>query len=177
MVFEEKVFGGSVPKNFFPAVEKGLRDCIQEGVLAGYPVVNLKATLVDGSYHPVDSSEMAFKMAASLAYKEGLPQANPVILEPVGSLKVTIPDSNMGDIIGDLNKRRGRVMGMTPTSDGQQIVEAEVPMGEMSTYAIDLRSMTQGRGSFTLEFVRYEETPAADQQKIIDEAKKMRAAE
>ncbi len=177
LVFEEKVFGGSVPKNFFPAVEKGLRDCIQEGVLAGYPVVNLKATLVDGSYHPVDSSEMAFKMAASLAYKEGLPQANPVILEPVGSLKVTIPDSNMGDIIGDLNKRRGRVMGMTPTSDGQQIVEAEVPMGEMSTYAIDLRSMTQGRGSFTLEFVRYEETPAADQQKIIDEAKKMRAAE
>ena len=129
-----------------------------EGVLAGYPVVNLKATLVDGSYHDVDSSEMAFKIAAALAYKAGLPQANPVILEPIGSLKVTIPDSYTGDIIGDLNKRRGRVLGMNPAPSGTQIIEAEVPMAEMGSYAIDLRSMTQGRGSFTFEFVRYEET-------------------
>lgn len=171
LIFEEKVFGGSVPKNFFPAVEKGLRDCMKEGVLAGYPVVNLKATLVDGSYHDVDSSEMAFKMASSIAYKTGLPQASPVILEPIGTLKVTIPDQFMGDIIGDLNKRRGRVLGMNPAEDGLQIVEAEVPMAEMSSYAIDLRSMSQGRGSFAFTFERYEEVPAASQQKIIDEAK------
>lgn len=171
LVFEEKIFGGSVPKNFHPAVEKGLRDCISEGVLAGYPVVYLKATLVDGSYHDVDSSEMAFKLAATLAYKAGLPQANPVILEPFGTLNVTIPDSYMGDIIGDLNKRRGRVLGMNPSAAGTQIVEAEVPMAEMSSYAIDLRSMTQGRGSFTLDFVRYEEAPGNVQTKIIEEAK------
>jgi len=171
LIFADNVFGGSVPKNFFPAVEKGLRDCIQKGVLAGYPVVGLKATLYDGSYHPVDSSEMAFKMAATLAYKAGLPQANPVILEPIGSLAVTIPDSYMGDIMGDLNKRRGRVMGMTPTGDGLQVVEAEVPMAEMSTYAIDLRSMTQGRGYFSFKFERYEEVPAMVQAKIIEEAK------
>lgn len=177
LVFEERIFGGSVPKNFFPAVEKGLRDSVAHGVLAGYPVVNLKATLVDGSYHPVDSSEMAFKTAAQLAYKEGLPQANPVLLEPIGSLKVTIPDSYMGDVIGDLNKRRGRVLGMTPAPGGKQIVEAEVPMGEMGAYAIDLRSMTQGRGSFTFEFVRYEECPAQNQEKIIAEAKALNEAE
>jgi elongation factor G len=170
LVFAESVFGGSVPKNFFPAVEKGLRESIQRGVLAGYPVVFLKATLVDGSYHPVDSSEMAFKTAASLAYKAGLPQANPVILEPIGYLKVTIPDTYMGDIMSDLSKRRGSPMGMS-AHDGMQIVEAEVPMAEMSGYAIDLRSMTQGRGSFTFEFVRYEEAPAMIQQKIIEEAR------
>jgi elongation factor G len=170
LVFEEKIFGGSVPKNFHPAVEKGLRDRIQRGVLAGYPVVYLKATLVDGKYHDVDSSEMAFKLAAGLAYKAGLPQANPVLLEPVGLLKVSIPDSYMGDIIGDLNKRRGRVMGMNPGEDGQ-VVEAEVPMAEMTGYAIDLRSMTQGRGSFTFAFVRYEETPPMVQQKVIEETK------
>lgn len=177
LIFEEKIFGGSVPKNFHPAVEKGLRDSISRGVLAGYPVVFLKATLVDGSYHDVDSSEMAFKMAASLAYKAGLPQANPVLLEPIGALKVNIPDSYMGDVIGDLNKRRGRIMGMNPASDGQQIVEAEVPMAEMSSYAIDLRSMTQGRGSFTFVFERYEETPAQNQAKIIEEAKLLAEAE
>ena len=170
LVFDEKIFGGSVPKNFHPAVEKGLRDCISKGVLAGYPVVFLKATLVDGSYHDVDSSEMAFKTAAGLAYKAGLPQASPVILEPIGYLKVTIPDSNMGDIMSDLSKRRGSPMGMS-AEGGMQIVEAEVPMAEMSSYAIDLRSITQARGSFTFDFVRYEEAPALVQQKIIEDAK------
>ena len=170
LIFAENVFGGSVPKNFFPAVEKGLRESISKGVLARYPVVFLKATLVDGSYHPVDSSEMAFKTAASLAYKAGLPQANPVILEPIGYLKVTIPDTYMGDIMSDLSKRRGSPMGMS-AHEGMQVVEAEVPMAEMSSYAIDLRSMTQGRGSFTFEFVRYEDAPMIVQQKIIEEAK------
>ena len=177
LIFTEKIFGGSVPKNFHPAVEKGLRDNIGKGVLAGYPVVFLKATLVDGSYHDVDSSEMAFKTAAGLAYKAGLPQASPVILEPIGYLKVTIPDSNMGDIMSDLSKRRGSPMGMNAAGDGQQIVEAEVPMAEMSSYAIDLRSMTQGRGSFTCDFVRYEEAPAAVQQKIISDTKALQEAE
>ncbi len=171
LIFEVNIFGGSVPKNFHPAVEKGLRECITKGVLAGYPVVGLKATLVDGSYHEVDSSEMAFKTAASLAYKAGLAQANPVIMEPIGSLKVYIPDSNLGDIIGDMNKRRGRVLGMTPIEGGMQQVDAEVPMAEMTTYSIDLRSMTQGRGSFSLKFERYEEAPANVQQKIVEEAK------
>ena len=171
MIFAEEVFGGSVPKNFFPAVEKGLREACVHGVLAGYPMVFLKATLVDGSYHPVDSSEIAFKTAAQLAYKAALPEASPVLLEPIGELKVTIPDSYMGDIIGDLNKRRGRVMGMTPTGGGDQVVEAEVPMAEMMTYAIDLRSMSQSRGSFTFHFVRYEECPPAAQEKAIAEAK------
>ena len=171
MIFAENVFGGSVPKNFFPAVEKGLRECCNKGVLAGYPMVYLKATLCDGSYHPVDSSEMAFKTAAGLAYKE-LINASPVILEPIGLLKVTIPDANMGDIMSDISsKRRGTVMGMN-AEGGMQTVEAEVPMAEMSTYAIDLRSMTQGRGSFTLDFVRYAEAPANVQQKIIEDAKK-----
>ena len=173
MIFAEEVFGGSVPKNFFPAVEKGLREACVHGVLAGYPMVFLKATLVDGSYHPVDSSEIAFKTAAQLAYKAALPEASPVLLEPIGELKVTIPDSYMGDILGDLNKRRGRIMGMNPTGGGDQIVEAEVPMAEMMTYAIDLRSMTQPRGSFTFHFVRYEDCPAAAQEKAIAEAKAM----
>ena len=177
MIFAEEVFGGSVPKNFFPAVEKGLREACAHGVLAGYPVVFLKATLVDGSYHPVDSSEIAFKTAAQLAYKAALPEASPVLLEPIGELKVTIPDSYMGDIIGDLNKRRGRVMGMTPTGDGDQVVEAEVPMAEMMSYAIDLRSMSQSRGSFTFHFVRYEECPPAAQEKAIAEAKALAEAE
>ena len=171
LVFAEEVFGGSVPKNFFPAVEKGLRDSINKGVLAGYPLVGLKATLYDGSYHPVDSNEMAFKTAAQLAYKDGIPKAAPTILEPIGSLKVTIPSDYMGDVIGDLNKRRGRVMGMNPDDDGNTIVEAEVPMAEMSSYTIDLRSMTQGRGSFVFTFERYEEAPANVQQKVIEEAK------
>ena len=171
MIFAEEVFGGSVPKNFFPAVEKGLRDAANKGVLAGYPLVGLKATLYDGSYHPVDSNEMAFKTAAQLAYKEGIANANPTILEPIGELKVTIPDSYLGDVMGDLNKRRGRVMGMNPTGDGEQILEAEVPMAEMTSYAIDLRSITQSRGSFTFSFVRYEEAPPAARDKAIEDAK------
>ncbi|MBQ7778047.1 MAG: elongation factor G [Oscillibacter sp.] len=173
MVFAEEVFGGSVPRNFFPAVEKGLREACVHGPLAGYPVVNLKAVLYDGSYHPVDSSEIAFKTAAQLAYKAALPEASPCLMEPIGDLKVTVPDSYMGDVIGDLNKRRGRVMGMDPTGDGSQIISAEVPMAEMSTYAIDLRSMTQSRGSFTLHFVRYEDCPPMAQEKAIAEAKAM----
>ncbi len=177
LVFAEEVFGGSVPKNFFPAVEKGLREACAHGPLAGYPVVNLKAVLYDGSYHPVDSSEIAFKTAAQLAYKAALVEANPVIMEPVGELKVTVPDNYMGDVIGDLNKRRGRVMGMNPTEGGEQVIEAEVPMAEMSTYTIDLRSMTQGRGSFTFNFVRYEDAPANVQQKIVEEAKANAEAE
>ena len=171
LIFDVAVVGGAVPKNFNPAVEKGVQEAVQKGPLAGYPMVNLKATLYDGSYHPVDSNEMAFKLAAILAYKEAMPNAMPTLLEPVGSLAVTVPDSYMGDVIGDLNKRRGRVMGMNPDNEGNTVVEAEVPMAEMGSYAIDLRAMTQARGSFTLEFARYEEVPKANQQKIIDEAK------
>lgn len=177
LVFEEKVFGGAVPKSFFPAVEKGLQDCVKHGVLAGYPVVGLKATLVDGSYHPVDSSEMSFKMAASLAYKAGIPQASPVLLEPIGNLKVYVPDSNTGDIIGDLNKRRGRVLGMNPANDGLQEIEADVPMSEMSDFATAIRSMTQGRGYFTFEFARYEQLPSNLEAKVIEEAKKFASEE
>ena len=172
LIFAEEVFGGSVPKNFYPAVEKGIQEAVQKGPLAGYPMVNLKATLYDGSYHPVDSNEMAFKLAAILAFKEAMPNAMPTLLEPIGTLNVTIPDSYMGDVIGDLNKRRGRVMGMNPDDDGNTVVEAEVPMAEMSSYAIDLRAMTQARGSFTLNFARYEEVPKANQAKIIEDAQK-----
>lgn len=169
--FAERVVGGAVPKGYFPAVEKGLRECIKKGVLAGYPVVGLKATLYDGSYHPVDSSEMSFKMAASIAYKNGLPNANPTLLEPIGTLKAIVPDSNMGDIMGEVNKRRGRVLGMNPAEDGMQIVEAEVPMAEMQDFATYIRQVTQGRGSFTFNFVRYEDAPAHIAQKIIESAK------
>ena len=172
LIFNVEVVGGAVPKNFNPAVEKGLQEAVLKGPLAGYPMVNMKATLYDGSYHPVDSNEMAFKLAAILAFKEAMPNANPTLLEPIGSLAVTIPDSYMGDVIGDLNKRRGRVMGMNPDHDGNTVVEAEVPMAEMGTYAIDLRAMTQARGSFTLSFERYEEVPKASQAKIIEDAKK-----
>ncbi|MBZ4645314.1 MAG: elongation factor [Petroclostridium sp.] len=171
LIFEEKIFGGAVPKNYFPAVEKGLRESMLHGVLAGYPVVNLKATLVDGSYHPVDSSEMAFKVAASLAYKKGLEQASPVLLEPIAHVEVIVPDDYMGDVIGDLNKRRGRILGMNPQAGGMQQVVAEVPIAEMFKYATDLRSMTQGRGSFTSKFERYEEAPPNVAQKVIEEAK------
>ncbi len=171
LIFDVEVVGGSVPKNFNPAVEKGIQEAILRGPLAGYPMVGLKAVLYDGSYHPVDSNEMAFKMAAILAYKEAMPNAMPTLLGPVGTLLVTIPDSYMGDVIGDLNKRRGRVMGMNPNASGDTVVEAEVPMAEMSSYAIDLRAMTQARGSFTLEFARYEEVPKQNQAKIIEDAK------
>ena len=171
IIFAEEVFGGSVPKNFFPSVEKGLRNAVVKGVLAGYPLVGLKATLYDGSYHPVDSNDMAFQTAARLAYQDGIPKAKPTILEPIGLLQVTIPDANLGDIMSDISsKRRGTVLGMN-AEDGMQIVEAEVPMGEMSSYTIDLRSMTQGRGSFSLKFIRYDEAPALVQQKVIEEAK------
>ena len=172
LIFAEEVFGGSVPKNFYPAVEKGIQEAVQKGPLAGYPMVGLKAVLYDGSYHPVDSNEMAFKLAAILAFKEAMPNAMPTLLEPIGALAVTVPETYVGDVMGDLSKRRGRPMGMNPDSDGNTVIEAEVPMAEMSSYAIDLRAMTQARGSFTLEFVRYEEVPKANQQKIIDEARK-----
>ena len=171
LIFDVEVVGGAVPKNFNPAVEKGIQEAILKGPLAGYPMVGLKAVLYDGSYHPVDSNEMAFKMAAILAYKEAMPNAMPTLLEPVGSLAVTIPDSYMGDVIGDLNKRRGRIMGMNPDNAGNTVVDAEVPMAEMATYAIDLRAMTQARGSFTLTFERYEEVPKQYQDKIIADAK------
>ena len=177
LLFEENVFGGSVPKNFFPAVEKGLQDCVKHGILAGYPMVGLKAVLVDGSYHPVDSSEMAFKTAASLAYKAAMPQASPALLEPIGNLKVYVPDSNTGDIISELNQRRGRVLGMNPDEDGMQVIEGEVPMSEMGDFATVLRSTTQGRGSFTLKFERYELLPSQLEAAVIEEAKKMNEEE
>ena len=177
MIFAEEVFGGSVPRNFFPSVEKGLRNAVVKGVLAGYPLVGLKATLYDGSYHPVDSNDMAFQTAARLAYQDGIPKAKPTILEPIGLLKVTIPDENLGDIMSDISsKRRGTVLGMN-AEDGMQIVETEVPMAEMGSYTIDLRSMTQGRGSFSCKFVRYEEAPGNVQQKVIEEAKALAEAE
>ncbi|MBE6688692.1 MAG: elongation factor G [Ruminococcaceae bacterium] len=174
LTFTESIFGGSVPKNFHPAVEKGLQECMAKGVLAGFPVASLKANLYDGSYHDVDSSEMAFKLAAALAFKDGLKQANPVILEPVGNLSVTVPDSMMGDIIGDINKRRGKVMGMNPSEflKGYSVVDAEVPQSEMGNFTITLRASTQGRGSFTYTFDRYAEAPSNVAQKIIEQAKK-----
>jgi len=170
--FGERVVGGSVPKGFFPAVEKGLRECIVKGPLAGYPVVGLSAVLYDGSYHPVDSSEMAFKTAASIAYRDGLPKASPVLLEPIGHLKATVPDANMGDVMGEVNKRRGRVLGMEPAGAGRQTVDAEVPMAEMHDFSTFIRQSTQGRGSFSFEFERYEEAPANVAQKVIDGAEK-----
>lgn len=161
LVFEEKVFGGAVPRNFFPAVEKGLRDCMGKGVLAGCPVTGVKAILVDGSYHPVDSSEMAFKTAAAIAFKEGMKQADPTILEPVGTLRAIIPNDNTGDVMGDLNKRRGRVLGMNPADEkGMTEIVAEVPEREMQSFAMQLRQITRGRGSFEFDFVRYEQLPA-----------------
>lgn len=159
LIFEEKVFGGAVPKNFFPAVEKGLQDSVKQGVLAGYPMVGIKATLVDGSYHPVDSSEMSFKTAASLAFKEGIPKASPVLLEPIGTLKVNIGEENLGDVIGEINKRRGRVIGMNHADNKQQEIISEIPISETHDFSTAMRSITQGRASFTLEFERYEPVP------------------
>lgn len=171
LVFEEKVFGGAVPKNFFPAVEKGLRDSAAKGVLAGYPMVGVKATLVDGSYHPVDSSEMSFKTAASLAYKEGIPQASPVLLEPIGMLTVITEDDCLGDVIGEINRRRGRVIGMEPTEDKRQAVTSEIPISQTSDFAISMRSITQGRATFSIEFLRYEQMPENLAREIIDNRK------
>ena len=171
--FAERVVGGAVPKNFFPAVEKGLRESMQKGVLAGYPMVGVKATLFDGSYHPVDSSEMSFKTAASLAYKEGIPKAMPVLLEPILTVTATVNDEAMGDVIGDINKRRGRVLGMTPSGDGSQEILAEVPESEMSTFSTAMRQMTQGRGSFTTAFARYDRCPEHIAQKIKAEASQL----
>ena len=171
LVFEVTVVGGAVPKQYNPAVEKGLRESIKKGPLAGYPVVGVKATLHDGSYHPVDSNEMAFKMAATLAFKSGIPQAKPVLLEPIGTLKATVPDANMGDIMGEVNKRRGRVLGMNAGEDGMQIVDAEVPMAEMADFSIYMRQVTQGRGFYEFKFERYEPAPAQVAQKVIEAAK------
>lgn len=173
LVFAERVVGGAVPKNFFPAVEKGLRESMQKGVLAGYPMVGVKATLFDGSYHPVDSSEMSFKTAAALAYKEGIPKAMPVLLEPILTVTATVNDEAMGDVIGDINKRRGRVLGMTPSGDGSQEIMAEVPESEMSTFSTAMRQMTQGRGSFTTAFARYDRCPEHIAQKIKAEASQL----
>lgn len=168
--FAERVVGGSVPKNFFPAVEKGLNDCMEKGVLAGYPMVGIKATLFDGSYHPVDSSEMSFKMAASIAFKEGVAKAMPIILEPISTLKAICNDDAMGDVIGDINKRRGRVLGMSPAGEGMQEIIAEVPDAEMATFSTSMRQITQGRGSFETEFARYDRCPEHISQKIIAES-------
>lgn len=167
-IFEEKVFGGAVPKNYFPAVEKGVQECCVKGPLAGYPVVGLKATLLDGSYHPVDSSEMAFKMAATLAFKKGFMEAGPVLLEPIASLKVVVPDKFAGDVMGDLNRRRGRVLGMNSLHGGKQEIVADIPMSELYGYNTDLRSMTGGVGSFSYEFSRYEQTPGDIQKKEVE---------
>ena len=169
--FEDAVVGGAVPRNFIPSVEKGLRENIVKGVLAGYPMVGLHAKLYDGSYHPVDSSEMAFKTAARIAYKKGCMDASPVLLEPIMHVEVTVPDEYMGDVMGDMSKRRGRIMGTNQVEEGQ-LLEAEAPLAEMFKYATDLRSMTQSRGSFTMKFERYEEVPSNVAQKIIENAKK-----
>jgi elongation factor G len=169
--FTEEIFGGSVPRNYIPAVEKGLRECLDKGVLAGCKVVNIKATLYDGSYHDVDSNEMAFKIAASLAFKKGMMEAKPILLEPIAKVEINIPDEYLGDIMGDMNKRRGRILGMEQQLDGSQIVKAEAPMAEMYTYAIELKSMTQARGTFEVEFLRYDEMPSNLAEKVIADYK------
>jgi len=169
--FVDEVFGGAVPRNFIPAVEKGLRECMDKGVLAGCKVVGVKATLYDGSYHDVDSNEMSFKMAASLAFKKGITEAKPVLLEPVSKVEINIPDEYLGDIMGDMNKRRGKILGMEQKEDGTQLVMAEAPTAEMYTYAIELKSMTQARGSFTMNFLRYDEMPFLMAEKVIADYK------
>lgn len=168
--FSEEIFGGSVPKSYIPAVEKGLKDSMQKGILAGYPVTNIKAVLYDGSYHDVDSSEMAFRMAASLAFKKGMEEAKPILLEPIMKLVITVPEEYMGDVMGDINKRRGKILGMEPDNKGKKIIYAEAPQSETFKYAIDLRSMTQGRGYFEMELEKYHEVPQQLASKIIEEA-------
>ena len=171
MEFDEKVFGGAVPKQYFPAVENGLRECCEEGSLAGYKMVNIKTTLTDGKYHDVDSSEMAFKLAARLAFKDAMAKCHPILLEPIMNVVVTVPDEYTGTVIGDLNKRRGAIMGMTP-EDGDQIIEAQVPMAEMARYSIELRSMTQGLGKYTMEMDRYDPVPEPQASRIVQASKK-----
>lgn len=173
-VFEEKIFGGSVPKNFFPAIEKGIQESVLAGPLAGYPVVGIKATLIDGSYHPVDSNEMAFKLAAKKAFKLGIMDAMPIILEPISTLKVVVPDKFTGDIMGDLSKRRGRVLGMNPLPGGKQEIVADIPQAELFGYSTDLRSMTGGMGDYSYEFARYEPATADVQAKVIEESDKVK---
>ena len=170
-VFEEEVVGGAVPKNYFPAVEKGLRECLVNGPLAGYPVVGVKAVLYDGSYHDVDSNELSFKMAAAIAYKEGLKNAKPILLEPIHRLKIAIPSDYLGDVMGDINKRRGRIMG-TDAEGETSIITAEVPLAEIMEYTMELRSLTRGSGKFVSEFLAYEEVPFALVDKIIADSKK-----
>jgi elongation factor G len=167
--FAEEIFGGSVPKQYIPAVEKGIKDSMTKGVLAGFPVTNIKATLYDGSYHDVDSSEMAFKMAASIAFKKGMEQAQPILLEPIMKLTITVPEEYMGDVMGDINKRRGKILGMEPDDKGKQVILAQAPQSETFKYAIDLRSMTQGRGFFEMEVQKYEEVPHHIAQRIISQ--------
>ena len=175
--FDQEVVGGAVPKNFFPAVEKGIAESVQRGPLAAYPVVGVKATLYDGSYHPVDSSEMAFKVAASNAFKKGFMDATPVLLEPIVSLKVTVPENYTGDVMGDLNKRRGRVLGMNPSLTGKQVIEAEIPQMELYGYCTQLRSMTGGSGEYEYTFNRYEQAPSDVQAKEVEaRAEKVAAA-
>jgi len=169
--FHEEIFGGSVPRNFWPAVEKGVAESVKAGPIAGYPVVGLKATLFFGSYHDVDSDELSFRLATSIAFKEGFMKAKPILLEPIASVEVTVPDTYTGDIMGDMNKRRGRVLGMG-AKGGKQVISAEAPMSEMMKYSLDLRSMTQGRGEFTMKFDRYEEAPNDVAQKVIEARKK-----
>jgi elongation factor G len=170
-IFEEDIFGGSVPKQYIPAVEKGIKDAMVKGVLAGYPVTNIKATLYDGSYHDVDSSEMAFKLAANIAFKKGMEQAQPILLEPIMKLTITVPEEYMGDVMGDINKKRGKILGMEPTDNGKQVIYAQAPQAETFKYAIDLRAMTQGRGNFEMELEKYEEVPQNLAQKIIMDLK------
>lgn len=171
-IFEEKIFGGSVPKNYFPAVEKGIAESVLKGPLAGYPVVGIRATLVDGSYHPVDSSEMAFKMATIQAFKQGILDAKPILLEPIATIKVVVPDRYTGDIMGDLNKRRGRVLGMNPLPGGKQEIVADIPISETFGYSTELRSITGGIGEYSYEFNRYEQAPSEVQEKVIEESAK-----
>ncbi|MBA7623292.1 Elongation factor G [subsurface metagenome] len=166
--FVDKVVGGRIPKNYIPAVEKGVNEAAQEGVLAGYPVVDIKTRVYDGTYHPVDSSDICFKIAGAQALKKGLSQGQPILLEPIMNIKVSVPEDFTGDIIGDLNAKRAKVLGMNP-EDGRNVIEAQVPLAEILRYAIDLKSITQGRGSFTTEFSHYEETPPHVSQKIIAE--------
>ena len=171
MVFAEKVFGGAVPKQYFPAVENGLRECCNEGTLAGYKMVNVKTTLLDGKYHDVDSSEMAFKLAARLAFKDAMTKVKPILLEPIMNVTIKVPDEYTGTVIGDLNKRRGAIMGMTP-DEGDQIIEAQVPMSQMAKYSVELRSMTQGLGTYTMSMDRYDPVPEPFASRIIQEHNK-----